>query len=169
MSFIPPLPSCEERRDPPALWTLRPANAKLIMEVAPETNALMAHPVLGASVREQWVRWRDSSDAEKGFDVSGLCFLVDTFRPLVEAYGEEGYWFPTMSCSVEVKKGPPKGEKGWEWLFMRIESHQIRYGRVDIDVVILDKEGDLVALSKRTALVVGAERNLKVKGSIAKM
>ena len=36
----------------------------------------------------------------------------------------------------------------------------IKNGRMDLEVVVLDEEGDIVALSQHVALIVGAERNL---------
>ena len=40
---------------------------------------------------------------------------------------------------------------------------------LDLDVVVLDVEGEVVALSRHTALIVGVERNYKVKGEGAKI
>jgi hypothetical protein len=54
------------------------------------------------------------------------------------------------------QKGPPTG-KGWDWLFIRIEAKAIKDRRNDIDVVILNEEGEIVALAKHMALVVPVE------------
>jgi len=107
------------------------------------------------------VRWQDGvGDSLGGFSILSLPFLADAYRPLPEAYGLKGNWYPTLSYGLEIKKAPPT-EKGWEWLFLRIEMHQARNGRFDLDVVILDEEGDLIALGKHTALIVSAARNHK--------
>ena len=105
--------------------------------------------------------WRNEEERQRGFSVQSLCFIVDEFRPVPEHFGITGHWYPTMSMSLEVKKGPPDGRPGWEWLFLRLESHQIRNGRMDIDVVVLNEEGELVALSRHVALIVPSERNYK--------
>jgi hypothetical protein len=73
-----------------------------------ETNQLQTHPRLGPNVREQWIRWRGDAggltDGEaQGFTISSLPFLCDNFRPIVDAYGEMGNWFPTMCCSVGLR------------------------------------------------------------------
>lgn len=162
---IPKREDCIERRDPPELFSRRQAGAKIITLLAPDSSPLQSDGVHGPSVREQWARWRHPDVDGPGFDVLAFCFLTDTFRPLVEAYGETGYWFPTLNCNVEVKKAPLKGKEGWQWLFMRIEMSVLRHGRNDLDVVILDEEGEVVALGRQTALVVGAERNAKVTGA----
>jgi hypothetical protein len=50
-------------------------------------------------------------------------------------------------------------------LFLRIEMRQVKHGRYDLDVIILDEDGDLVALSKHTALIVPVARNHKAIGT----
>lgn len=72
------------------------------------------------------------------------------------------HWYPTLSLSLELKALPPPG-RGWEWLFMRVECHTICNGRMDLDVVICDEEGTIVAVSKHMALVVDVSRN-SIKG-----
>ena len=61
--------------------------------------------------------------------------------------------------SLDAKEALPVG--GWEWLFMRIEIHQVKDGRFDYDVVILDEENELVALSRHANLIVSSERDYK--------
>jgi len=51
--------------------------------------------------------------------------------------------------------------EGVEFLFVRVRAKQIKNGRFDLDVTILDESGDLVALSTHVALVLGSERNMK--------
>jgi hypothetical protein len=64
----------------------RPATAKLVCMMPKGVDALGGSPRFGPSVREQWVRWRDVADPNgRGFDVTSLGFVVDTFTPLVEA------------------------------------------------------------------------------------
>ena len=165
-SDIPKRDTCVERKDPPLLFVRRTAFAKAIFMLPHDTNELGASATLGPSIREQWIRWRNDTGGPngEGFSISSLPFLADTFIPLPEAYGLTGNWFPTMCLGIEVKKAPPT-EKGWEWLFMRIEMRVVKYGRNDIDVVIMDEEGEIVALSRHTALIVSFERNSKIKGA----
>lgn len=58
--------------------------------------------------------------------------------------------YPTVCLSIEVKKDP----KDAVWLFVRINSHQIKNGRFDQDVRVLDERGELVALSKHVCTAV---------------
>ncbi|KAL2142988.1 hypothetical protein VTI28DRAFT_447 [Corynascus sepedonium] len=66
-------------------------------------------------------------------------------------------WYPTVVLNLEVKKALP--EQGLEWLQLRIHSKQIKDGRFDLEVLILDENGDLVAISNHVNLILGSERN----------
>jgi hypothetical protein len=68
------------------------------------------------------------------------------------------FWYPTLLLNLDVKKVLP--EEGVEWLFVRVEAKQIKNGRMDLEVVIMDEAGELVALSHHVAFALGAERNL---------
>ena len=74
-------------------------------------------------------------------------------------------WYPTLLLNIEFKK--PLPQEGVEWLFVRTETKQIKNGRMDIEVVIFDAGGDIVALSHHVALAVSGERNIakRVTGS----
>lgn len=71
-------------------------------------------------------------------------------------------WYPTVVLNLDVKKALP--EEGVEWLFVRVRAKRIQNGRMDLEVVVLDEEGDLVAVSDHVCLIVGAERNMKRSG-----
>lgn len=69
----------------------------------------------------------------------------------------QGLWYPTLMLNLEIKKAlPPTGA---EWLFVRMRARQIRNGRMDLQVTILDEAGELVALSSHVAMVLSAARN----------
>ncbi|KAI9695816.1 MAG: hypothetical protein M1820_008410 [Bogoriella megaspora] len=68
-----------------------------------------------------------------------------------------GVWLPTVVMNLEVKKALP--EDGIEWLAVRVTSKQIQDGKFDIDIVVRDGEGELVALSNHVALILEMERN----------
>ncbi|PMD24832.1 hypothetical protein NA56DRAFT_642645 [Hyaloscypha hepaticicola] len=68
------------------------------------------------------------------------------------------FWYPTLLLNLDVKKVLP--EEGVEWLFVRVEAKQIKNGRMDLEIVIMDEGGELVALSHHVAFALGAERNL---------
>ena len=68
------------------------------------------------------------------------------------------FWYPTLLLNLEVKKLLPA--EGVEWLFARVRAKLIRNGRMDLECVILDAEGDVVALSHHVTMILGVERNM---------
>lgn len=72
--------------------------------------------------------------------------------------GYSRFWYPTLTLNLDIKKALPKD--GVEFLFVRVRTKQIRNGRYDLEVIILDEEGDMVALSHHVSMVLSAERNM---------
>ncbi len=75
-----------------------------------------------------------------------------------EASQPPNFWYPTLLLNLDVKKALP--DEGVEWLFVRVDTKQIKNGRMDLDIVIMDAAGDIVALSHHIALAVSVERNV---------
>ena len=63
-----------------------------------------------------------------------------------------------MLLNLDFKKLIP--DEGLEWLFVRVAAKQIKNGRMDLEVIIMDAEGDIVALSHHVALAISSDRNL---------
>ena len=129
------------------------------------------------SIVDQWMRFKNG---EK-FTNESLGFVVDMFPQIVEMYREDGQgkkiaqgydpeamnavdsrkwgpmWYPTILLNLDVKKLLP--EEGVEWLFLRVHAKQIRDGRLDLEVIVMDEDADLVAISNHVSLIVSAERN----------
>ncbi|KAF1815881.1 hypothetical protein P152DRAFT_390013 [Eremomyces bilateralis CBS 781.70] len=127
------------------------------------------------NVTDQWICFRNG---EK-FTQDSLGYVCDMFPQMVETlrakndpYGlkekaaqeQSGekpiakFWYPTVLLNLDVKKALP--EEGVDWLFCRIHSKQVKNGRMDLDILILDEQGDLVALSHHVALILDVSRNL---------
>lgn len=51
---------------------------------------------------------------------------------------------------TEIKRDP----KGCKWLFSRIEAKEIRNRRFNTHITVLNKDGELVAMSKYVSLVL---------------
>jgi hypothetical protein len=124
---------------------------------------------LEKSITDEWIRF---SNGER-FTMESLGYVADMFLQVVEAYrGEQkpgqkkwpSFWYPTLLLNLEAKKVLPP--EGVEWLFVRVRAKQIKDGRMDLDVVIQDESGDLVALSQHVCLVLGAERNMAERKQI---
>ncbi|KAL4874794.1 thioesterase-like superfamily-domain-containing protein [Aspergillus karnatakaensis] len=69
-----------------------------------------------------------------------------------------GYWYPTVTMNIDLKTRIPEG---MEWLHSRVVTRMLRGGRADLDVVVLDQRGAVVATSSQVALVVDVGRNTK--------
>ncbi|KAK3350598.1 thioesterase-like superfamily-domain-containing protein [Neurospora tetraspora] len=105
-------------------------------------------------------------------------YVVEAYRPRTEEESKmEGaqpfrhdarHWYPTVVMNVEQKKaapeGGPDGDGGWEWLRMRVSSKEVRGGRFDLEVLMMDEKGELVVVSNHVGLVLGSERNLAGRG-----
>lgn len=123
---------------------------------------------------DEWICLADGGR----FTQTSLGFVVDQFPQIVEMYpaeqvagGEKSReeevmrrmkWYPTVLLNLDVKKALP--EDGVEWLFVRVRAKRIEKGRMDLEVVVLDEEGDLVAVSNHVCLILSAERNMKRSG-----
>lgn len=129
-------------------------------------------------IGEQWVRLAPYGKVGRWTDLS-LGYLVDMFPMMLEGTDEllqspeknadgvvqepkASFWYPTVLLNVEIKKKLPPG--GVEWLYSRVQNKRVKDGRMDIDIVILDEEGDLVATSNQVALIVSASRNSAARG-----
>ncbi|KAI4285922.1 MAG: hypothetical protein L6R38_000287 [Xanthoria sp. 2 TBL-2021] len=136
---------------------------------------LPRHGQLAPAMADEWICLADGGR----FTQRSLGFVVDQFPQIVEMYpaeqvadngkksGEEEAmrrtkWYPTVLLNLDVKKALP--EEGVEWLFVRVRAKRIENGRMDLEVVVLDEEGDLVAVSDHVCLILSAERNMKRSG-----
>ena len=139
------------------------------------------------SMADEWLCFGDGAR----FTNESLGYVVDMWPQVVESYRhgddpydvrdekvdkaraviEKPFWYPTLLLNLDVKKALP--DEGVEWLFARVRAKQIKNGRLDLEVVVLDEEGDVVALSHHISLVLGAERNMaqrrKTEGEASKL
>ncbi|KAL4811543.1 thioesterase-like superfamily-domain-containing protein [Aspergillus unguis] len=121
---------------------------------------------------DQWARLKPEGELTR-WSNEGVVFLTDMFPMALdgfdsmaagaeEASGRSGptaqYWFPTVTLNIDLKKRLP--EAGEEWLYSRVVTKEVRDGRTDLDVTILDQKGEVVALSTQVGLVVSASRNI---------
>ena len=139
---------------------------------------------------DQWITFKP--EGKKGVHTNdALGFVVDIFPQLIEGYvnadleeavlqrdmspeeaqqliksrKRQGFWYPTLSLNLDVKKLLPA--EGVNWLFVRIQATSIFNGRFDLSVHVLDEQNDLVALSTHACLAVDASRNMERSKSSA--
>lgn len=60
------------------------------------------------------------------------------------------YVTTTLSMTLDIKKRLPS--EGVKWLFVRAQAKAIEKGNFDVEVIILDETGHLVALSHQTGV-----------------
>lgn len=128
------------------------------------------------NVVEEWVRFASG----ERFTNESIGFVSDAWPQMLEGWtsppsqaeGEREekkkrrawFWYPTLSLNLDVKKAlPPEGA---EWLFVRLHAKQVKNGRLDYEIVILDETGGIVALSHHVAMVVDGERNLAKRSPV---
>ncbi|KAK8012528.1 hypothetical protein PG991_009903 [Apiospora marii] len=128
------------------------------------------------SLYDEWVRFADPAQR---FTDASLGLVSDLWPQVIESLvaARQGntksqpmakFWYPTLLLNLDIKKALPA--EGVEWLFVRVRAKQIRNGRQDLEVVILDQQGEIVALSHHVALVLDAKRNTaKRRGPSSKM
>ncbi|KAK2792585.1 hypothetical protein FQN52_003090 [Onygenales sp. PD_12] len=125
-------------------------------------------------ITDQWARL--CPHGEKGgpgkWTPEAVAYLLDIFpealgrleNDTAQAMGvAPPYWFPTLMLNIDFKKQLPKS--GVQWLYSRITMKSIRNGRTDIEVVMLDEQGEVVAIANQTGLIMSSNRNTGAKGS----
>lgn len=125
------------------------------------------------SIMDMWARLPHGekfTGDKMGYVIDAWPTVVESYRPSPPPEGQEPteenltpfsyneiYWYPTVVLNLEIKKALP--DEGEEWLFMRVLTRQIKNGRLDLEVLVYDKSGDLVAVSSHVNLVLGMNRN----------
>lgn len=115
---------------------------------------------------DEWVSFRSG----ERFHNESLGLLCDMWPTVFEPYQFVGsneqsrLWYPTLHLTLDIKKALPL--EGVKWLFSRVRVKQIKNGRFDLEVVILDEKAEIVALSHHVAMVVSADRNMAERKSI---
>ncbi|KAI9704294.1 MAG: hypothetical protein M1836_007155 [Candelina mexicana] len=123
------------------------------------------------SIADEWICFRNGD----GFTNESLGYVADTWPQIVEFFKQvdpyaskdkaltgRGYktsnWYPTVVLNLDIKKALP--EEGAKWLFVRAQAKQIWNGRMDLEIIIMDEGGDIVALSHHVTLILGVDRNM---------
>ncbi|KAK2831938.1 hypothetical protein FQN49_007017 [Arthroderma sp. PD_2] len=136
---------------------------------------------------EQWARFAPYGKVERWTDET-LGFLADMFPTILQTLDERPwdkrpreekvkeiwakgkddkiesrgkFWYPTILLNMDIKKKLPA--EGVEWLYLRVHTKKLHNGRMDLDVVIMDEKGEVVALSNQVALALSASRNLSAR------
>jgi hypothetical protein len=129
-------------------------------------HIMFHHPKVDThpSCVDQWVRFRPGGAGHPTTPWSNeaLGYVVDIFPMVVERFPQdkrEARWYPTVALNIDIKRRLPP--EGVDWLFVRAMAGEIRDGRLDLQVVVLDQSGNLVAFSSHITLILSADRNTK--------
>ena len=137
------------------------------------------HGQAAKSIVDEWLCLRNGEN----FTNEALGFVCDMFPQMAEFYRDDGVdpygieleqrmsieeqeqkikapgaWYPTLVLNLDVKKALP--QEGVKWLNVRLQAKQIKNGRFDLEIIIRDATGDVVALSHHVCLAVSASRNI---------
>lgn len=125
---------------------------------------------------DQWSRFRPGGDENARWTDAAVVYLLDMFPMALDGFetvsaaaeakakGEKvselkaKFWYPTVTYNIDMKKHLPA--EGVEWLYSRIVTKAIRNGRTDLDVTVMDQNGEVIALGTQVGLVVSASRNV---------
>lgn len=110
------------------------------------------------SLADEWLRL----ESGERFTNESIGFVSDFWPQIIETYRQAEkkdapFWYPTLLLNLDVKKALPA--EGVEWLFVRVRAKKIKNGRQDLEVVVQDESGDVVALSHHVVFTLSAERN----------
>ena len=134
-------------------------------------------------VIDEWLSLKNGEN----WTQESLGSVVDTFPQVIETYvlGDDpysvdsekspasstkdgkkvGFWYPTVLLNLDVKKALPK--EGVKYLHVRLQAKQIKNGRFDLEIVVLDEGGELVALSHHVCFAVSEARNSAARRTVA--
>lgn len=120
-------------------------------------EARFTNEMLG-SVADHWHRMPENYRTDSVWNHTDL--PANALRAAAEGTQIKGYSttyaYPTLSMHLEIKKSlPPQGA---QWLFLRAQSTEIKNGRFDAEITILDENLDLVALSTQVCFVINSKQ-----------
>ncbi|KAF3398589.1 hypothetical protein F1880_005681 [Penicillium rolfsii] len=158
----------------PPFLKFRRAGAHLELFVPVKAETLNERS--GSLVVDQWGRFQPGGDKDGRWTEAAVVYLLDMFPTALagfdtlsatveaKAKGEPVpeskalFWYPTVTLNIDMKKPLPK--EGVEWLYSRVVTKVVRDGRTDLDVTVLDQNGEVVAMSTQVGLIVSASRNV---------
>lgn len=120
------------------------------------------------SVIDFWPRMVENYHKGSPYSISGiaargLCTMQGSLSEDISQQTPQ-HMYPTVSISLEIKKVlPPEGVK---WLFMRARAKEIKNGRMDAEIVILDEDFELVALSHQVSFMVNSTKKPAIRPAI---
>ena len=107
-------------------------------------------------VADQWPQMAENYRQDSPHSSTGIVARAVRARQGNSLKTDEGwrspFWYPTLLMNIEFKTLLPP--EGVDWLFVRARAKQIKDGRMDVEVTILDEQSELVALSNHVCFIV---------------
>ena len=125
--------------------------------------------MLGA-VADHWHRMPENYRSDSVWNNAKL--PANALRAAAKGTNIKGYStvfaYPTLSMHLEIKKSlPPQGA---QWLFVRARATEIKNGRFDAEIIILNADSELVALAHQVCFVLNSAQKVdegtKVAGKL---
>lgn len=115
------------------------------------------------TTENHWLSFKDG----RPMDVLAMGLIADLMTPLpIRVFPDKPGWYPTLSLDIQFKEAPnPQGL----YTYLQVESESIKNGRFDITTRCFDVDHRLIAVSKHTAMIVSAARNVSKRSARPKM
>lgn len=117
------------------------------------------------SVIDYWPRMVENYRSGSPYGISGLAArgLCAMHGFPSEDFSQQTpqYRYPTLSMSLEIKKVLPP--EGVQWLFLRARAKEIKNGRMDAEIAVLDEGLELVALSHQVSFIVDMAKSPAIR------
>lgn len=122
-------------------------------------------------VADQWPQMAENYRLDSPHSSNGIVARAIRAKKGTSTKSDVGwrspFWYPTLSMNIEFKKLLPP--QGVDWLFVRARAKQIKDGRMDVEVTILDDKSELVALSNHVCFIVDIAPEPSAKGRGSKL
>ena len=119
-------------------------------------NKSFTNEMLGSLV-DQWPEILENYNPESPYITTRLAAATKSGDQTIgTAPLRLSFNFSTLSMAIEVKKVLP--DEGVTWLFLRSQSKKVHNGRLDAEVLIFDKDLDLVVVSHHVSQFMPGQR-----------
>lgn len=141
---MPPPDTIRPFEHDPVVGMPPPFASRVEMRLNPADSGFASAVPSGDPRIRAWFRLRD----DEPIDPYGLIVAADCLPPTTFNAGLPIAWTPTLELTVHIRAVPAPG-----WLRLDVATRFISHGRLEVDGVIWDAAGSLVAQSRQLALV----------------
>lgn len=130
----------------PAVTSAPEVLRQVELRLDPATAAFARGERGAATELRGWLRFADGRPA----DGLALAFFADVLPPTVFNHLGVMRWVPTLELTTQVRRRPAPG-----WVRLRMVTRHVSAGHFEEDGEIWDERGELVALSRQRAMILG--------------